>query len=177
MAKKGNLKPMSERTPEEVKRISAEAGRKSGEARRRKRDFQKCCEYVMSLKPRTAKKQLREWERNGFEFAEGDPPSLGERMALNLALRAIDGDDNALRLFMSYGHNPTMAEALEREKIEALSKAKAPVNVNVNGASGEIVDSIQAWMDGEEARHAREPGDGAGAADAAPGEIREPAGV
>ena len=98
-------------------------------------------------------------------------------VALNLALRAIGGDSNALRDFMSYSHNPTMGEALEREKIAALSKAKAPVNVNVNGASGEIVDSIQAWMDGEEARHAREPGDGAGAADAAPGEIRESAGV
>lgn len=175
MAKKGNLKPMNERTPEEVRRISAEAGRKSGAARRRNREFKKCCEYVMGLKPRAAKKQLREWERNGFDFSEGDPPTLGERIALSLALRAEGGDDNALRLFMSYGHNPTMAEAIEREKIEAISKAKAPVNVNVNGGGGEVVDSIRAWMEREACDE--RPGDGAGVSDATPGEIREPAGV
>lgn len=142
-----NLKSLKERDPEEARRIQSAGGKKSAEVRRRKKAFKEQAQLILSLRPRAQKKLERQWMELGYDVAADGLPTVAERLAMSLAKRAEDGDDNALRLLMSYSHNPTMAEKLEGDKIRAMDKGRTQVDVNVNREDAGIMNSIRAMME------------------------------
>lgn len=143
-----NLTPLTERTPEEARAIRSAGGRSSAEARRRKRDFRERAKMVLELRPKARRKLMKEWEELGYDVEQDGMPTVAERIAMSLAQRAEDGDDNALRLLMSYSHNPTMAEKLEGDKIRAMAEGKSRVDVSVTREESGIMDEIRGMMQG-----------------------------
>ncbi len=142
-----NLKSLKDRAPEDARRIQSAGGKKSAEARRRKKAFKDQAQMILSLRPRAQKKLERQWRELGYDVEADGLPTVAERLAMSLAMRAEDGDDQALRMLMSYSHNPTMAEKLEGDKIKAMDKGRT-LDVNVNREDAGIMDDIRAMMDG-----------------------------
>lgn len=89
-----NLIPNSERSPEELRRITSAGGRASGVSRRRKRDLREAAELYLSL-PVTDKRQLTKLYKAGVEAEDAD-----NQMAIvaGLAMKAMRGDAKAAKL-------------------------------------------------------------------------------
>ena len=89
-----NLIPNSERSPEELRRITSAGGRASGVSRRRKRDLREAAELYLSL-PVTDKRQLAKLTKAGVEAEDAD-----NQMAIvaGLAMKAMRGDAKAAKL-------------------------------------------------------------------------------
>ena len=89
-----NLIPNSERSPEELRRITSAGGRASGVSRRRKRDLREAAELYLSL-PVTDKRQLAKLSKAGVEAEDAD-----NQMAIvaGLAMKAMRGDAKAAKL-------------------------------------------------------------------------------
>lgn len=89
-----NLIPNSERSPEELRRITSAGGRASGVSRRRKRDLREAAELYLSL-PVTDKRQLAKLSKAGVEAGDAD-----NQMAVvaGLAMKAMRGDAKAAKL-------------------------------------------------------------------------------
>lgn len=89
-----NLIPNSERSPEELRRITSAGGVASGVSRRRKRDLREAAELYLSL-PVTDKRQLTKLSKAGVEAEDAD-----NQMAIvaGLAMKAMRGDAKAAKL-------------------------------------------------------------------------------
>lgn len=94
MPNEQNLIPNSERSPEELRRITSAGGRASGVSRRRKRDLREAAELYFSL-PVTDKRQLAKLSKAGVEADDAD-----NQMAIvaGLAMKAMRGDAKAAKL-------------------------------------------------------------------------------
>lgn len=158
VAGRDNLKSLDQRPPDEARAIRSSGGRASAASRRRKRAFREYASLILNLRPRAQAKLRREWEALGYDVEAEGLPTVAERLAMQLARRAEDGDDAALRLLMSYSHNPTMTEKIEADRAKALAEGKgAKVELNVRPEQAGVMDEIRAMMEREEAPTAAMP--------------------
>lgn len=102
-----NLIPNSERSPEELRRITSAGGRASGVSRRRKRDLREAAELYLSL-PVTDKRQLTKLSKAGVETEDAD-----NQMAIvaGLAMKAMRGDAKAAKVLFDL--LPEQAESMQ----------------------------------------------------------------
>lgn len=178
MANEQNLKRFGDLAPEEAKALRSKGGKKSGETRRRKKAFREYASMILSLRPKAKKKLFRTWENMGYDAEAEGLPSVAERIAMRLAERAMEDDDNALRLLMSYSHNPTMAEQIDLKRVEAMARNGAKLDVSVSREDSAVMDEVRRMMEGAEAAaDERGAGDGIPVPDGAPGEVRADAGL
>ena len=94
MPNEKNLIPNSERTPEELRRITSAGGRASGEARRRKKSLREAAELYLSL-PVSDKRAWNKLAKDGVEQEDVD-----NQMAIiaGLTIKAVKGDAKAAKL-------------------------------------------------------------------------------
>lgn len=149
MANEENLKPFNGLAPEERRKLAQKGGKASGAARRRNKYFREYGQMVLNLRPKATKKLMREWEDLGYDCEAEGLPTVAERLAMSLAKRAEGHDDNALRLLMSYTHNPTMSEKLRADEIKAMADGTRQVEVNVNREDETVMEGIRALIKGE----------------------------
>lgn len=107
MPNEQNLIPNSERSPEELRRITSAGGRASGVSRRRKRDLREAAELYLSL-PVTDKRQLTKLSKAGVETEDAD-----NQMAIvaGLAMKAMRGDAKAAKVLFDL--LPEQAESMQ----------------------------------------------------------------
>lgn len=172
----GNRGALDRLAPEEAKRRQSNGGKKSGETRRRKREFRKMAEAILNLRPKEKKKLLREWDELGYDVEAEGLPTVGERIAMRLAVRALENDDDqALRLLMSYSHNPTMQEQIDRDRVKAGIGARQSVDVTVSREDAAVMDEVRRLMEGTPDEDGA--ADGIPISDGAPGGVRPDAGL
>ena len=94
MPNEKNLIPNSERTPEELRRITSAGGRASGEARRRKKSLREAAELYLSL-PVSDKRAWNKLAKDGV-----DPEDVDNQMAIiaGLSIKAAKGDAKAAKV-------------------------------------------------------------------------------
>lgn len=96
MPNEKNLIPNSERTPEELRRITSAGGRASGVARRRKRSMREAADLYLSMPVSDRKK----WNKIAKEGV--DPEDIDNQMAMIIGLtqKAMNGDAKAAKIIV-----------------------------------------------------------------------------
>lgn len=96
MPNEKNLIPNSERTPEELRRITSAGGKASGVARRRKRSLREAADLYLSMPVANRKK----W--NAIAKEGVDPEDIDNQMAMIIGLtqRAMAGDAKAAKIIV-----------------------------------------------------------------------------
>ena len=98
MANGKNLIPFSERSESEARELGSKGGKKSGEARRKKRDMKAVMEELLKLTPTTQEDYTFLFEQ-GIDLEAMDPEFLNNMLIVNAALlaKAKKGDVFAIR--------------------------------------------------------------------------------
>lgn len=125
MPNEKNLIPNSERTPEELRRITAAGGRASGVSRRRKKSLREAADLYLSL-PVADKRAWNKLARDGV-----DPEDVDNQMAIiaGLTIKAVKGDAKAAKvLFDLLGETGDEYESAQQTRehgalMEAIKKA------------------------------------------------------
>lgn len=101
-----NLIPFNRRTESEQREIAAEGGKKSGEARRRKRDMKKTMELLLQLFPGT-QEDYDCLAAAGVNISVMPDEELNNMLVVNAALlnKAKIGDVNAVKELRSIIHD------------------------------------------------------------------------
>ena len=98
-----NLKPMTERTEEEQKKIAMAGGKASVEARRKKKAIREVCETILSMK---ANSGLKAKINPDIELPEG--ATVYDVLVASMTQEAIDGNVKAAEFIRdSAGDKPT----------------------------------------------------------------------
>lgn len=125
------------RTKEEARKRGANGGRKSGEARRKKRDARNAIRLILDM---AAQGRLED----NLKALGVEDNDLTNMVALQASVftRAIAGDMNAYRLLMEYGgYNPD--KKLKDEEHKARIKAiERDIAVNSPSGTGEMDDVV-----------------------------------
>ena len=124
MAREDNLIPANKRTPEERKKLGAAGGRKSGEAKRRKKAMREQMEYLLS-RPLDNPELAAQAKALGVDTSE-----LDNQMGLMVAtfLQALQGDTKATNII--------------RELVgERVTEIKVDTNIN------DKVEELQSILD------------------------------
>lgn len=139
-----NLIPNSERTPSERRENAAKAGKKSGEARRKKRDMKKCMEMLMTLPPGT-QDDYDILAAAGVNLAALDDDELSNMLVVNAALlnRAKTGDVAAVREIRSIIGKDNSSAELELKRKELKLKEQAMQKELQTGEGVTIIDDIR----------------------------------
>lgn len=120
-----NLKPMSERSKDEVKKISSKGGINSGKARRKKADLKKAFETLLSLDvtDKNIKKQLEDMGMDGSNEA---------LLAFATFQQAVKGNQKATENIIKLTNTKDKYDIQEqRERIKSLkldNKERAEAN-------------------------------------------------
>ena len=125
MPNEKNLIPNSERTPEELRRITAAGGRASGVSRRRKKSLREAADLYLSL-PVANTRAWNKLARDGV-----DPEDVDNQMAIiaGLTIKAVKGDAKAAKvLFDLLGETGDEYESAQQTRehgalMEAIKKA------------------------------------------------------
>lgn len=125
MPNEKNLIPNSERTPEELRRITAAGGRASGVSRRRKKSLREAADLYLSL-PVADKRAWNKLARDGV-----DQEDVDNQMAIiaGLTIKAVKGDAKAAKvLFDLLGETGDEYESAQQTRehgalMEAIKKA------------------------------------------------------
>lgn len=141
MARKGqeNLVPMNRRTPEEKQEIARKGGRKSGEARRKKRDTKALVKTVLSMEVVTSRKTKNALKKLGYDVDAEGAPSVELLMQIAIANQAMAGDLASARFLYDYAHVEDIKTAVERERIKAMRDARAKLDLTVNPSESESI--------------------------------------
>lgn len=129
-----NLKPMTERTEEEQKRIAIAGGKASGEARRKKKAIREVCETLLSMQ---ANSGLKAKINPDIELPEG--ATVYDVLVASMAQEAIDGNVKAAEFIRdSAGDKPTEksevnASVMTAKDLEILQN----VNSRLSAADGQ----------------------------------------
>ena len=101
-----NLIPFNKRTESEQREIAAEGGKKSGEARRKKRDMKKTMEMLLELSPGT-QEDYDNLSAAGVDLDAVPDDGLNNMLVVNAALlnKAKSGDVNAIKELRSIIHD------------------------------------------------------------------------
>ena len=133
-----NLLKPEDRTPEERRESARNAGKASGEARRRKRDMKSRMKMILSLPAQNT----NDWNlaaEMGVELDEIDNEIV---MLIGLFLKAKQGDVPAVREIRSILGLDTASKELELKKKELSSKTgelpgkDTQININIVAAKG-----------------------------------------
>lgn len=111
MPNEKNLIPNSERTPEELRRITSAGGRASGVSRRRKKSLKEAADLYLSL-PVSDRKKWNKIAREGV-----DPEDIDNQMAMIIGLTqaAMRGDAKAAKIVVDLiGEKPGEGESDEK---------------------------------------------------------------
>lgn len=109
-----NLIPLNMRTKEEQREIARAGGIKSGEARRRKKQFRETAAMVLEMKPDIDAKVLRK-----MGYTKSAAPTTQLIMVLALAQKAMKGDVKAAALLLEMtGEDARSTAARDRLEIE-----------------------------------------------------------
>lgn len=111
MPNEKNLIPNSERTPEELRRITSAGGRASGVSRRRKKSLREAADLYLSL-PVSDRKKWNKIAREGV-----DPEDIDNQMAMIIGLTqaAMRGDAKAAKIVVDLiGEKPGEGESDEK---------------------------------------------------------------
>jgi hypothetical protein len=107
-----NLKPMSERTPEERRKYGSIGGKKNGETMERRRNMQECMRALLEIT--TSKDKAREKLGDIADLAS-ENPTLMELVGLAQLREAQDGNTKAAEFVRdTAGYKP-----VERQEINA----------------------------------------------------------
>ena len=148
--KSENLIPLDKRDAEDRRRIASEGGKKSGEARRRRKATKDLISYVLNLNVETTKQLKGKLKKMGYDVDVEGAPTIETLMHINIAKNAIKGDLISARFLMDYAQIPDIKTVLERERIKAAKEGRAKVDLNVNTAEeAGIMDEIERRMGAE----------------------------
>lgn len=126
-----NLIPNSERTPSELREMTQKGGKKSGEARRRKRDMREKMKTLLSL-------GCADNDKASLETLGLDPEYYDNEMVLVAAMfmRAAAGDTKAFDKVMQILGEDVASRELKLKKKELKRKMKP------NGEQGEEIPQL-----------------------------------
>lgn len=139
-----NLKPMSERSKDEVKKIASKGGINSGKARRKKADLKKAFETLLSLDvtDKNIKKQLEDMGMDGSNEA---------LLAFATFQQAVKGNQKATENIIKLTNTKDKHDIQEqRERIKSLkldNKERAEAN-KITDAPIQIVDEWAGELEG-----------------------------
>lgn len=138
MANEENLIPLNKRNKEEVQKICRAGGKASGEARRRKADFRKTLNMLL-----TAKIDIEEWtpllESLGLESTL--------ESALNMAMikEGLAGNVKAYEAVAKYAGQSSQTDADDEEQRIRTDRAKRARDQEVGDESG-AEENIQSFL-------------------------------
>lgn len=115
MANEKNLIPNSERTPSELREMTSNGGKKSGEKRRRLRDMKTAMRELLSMPAGDAKDV---YEAMGGMKAEPDNQDV---MLAALLVAAMQGDVQSIKLVRDIAVDDERIK-IEREKLKMLKE-------------------------------------------------------
>lgn len=139
-----NLKPMSERSKDEVKKIASKGGINSGKARRKKADLKKAFETLLSLDvtDKNIKKQLEDMGMDGSNEA---------LLAFATFQQAVKGNQKATENIIKLTNTKDKHDIQEqRERIKSLkldNKERAEFN-KITDAPINIIDEWAGDVEG-----------------------------
>lgn len=139
-----NLKPMSERSKDEVKKIASKGGINSGKARRKKADLKKAFETLLSLDvtDKNIKKQLEDMGMDGSNEA---------LLAFATFQQAVKGNQKATENIIKLTNTKDKYDIQEqRERIKSLkldNKERAEAN-KITDAPINIIDEWAGEVEG-----------------------------
>lgn len=139
-----NLKPMSERSKDEVKKIASKGGINSGKARRKKADLKKAFETLLSLDvtDKNIKKQLEDMGMDGSNEA---------LLAFATFQQAVKGNQKATENIIKLTNTKDKYDIQEqRERIKSLkldNKERAEAN-KITDAPINIIDEWAGDVEG-----------------------------
>lgn len=146
MANPENLKGygFDERAPNEQREIARAGGVASGAARRRKRDFRKLTQEILSEKPDTRNlKYAKQLEAIGFDAEDMD---FRKMIIASLIMKAISGNIKAMELVLEYAGEDAYSmisqkkASLERERLKIEKKRLELEERRAAGGSSKVED-------------------------------------
>lgn len=133
-----NLKPMNQRTEDEVKKIASKGGVNSGKARRKKADLKKAMELLLSLDIQD-KKLKATLEEMGMD---GSNQSL---LAFATFQQAVKGNQKATENILKLTNTKDQYDIQEqRERIKSL-KLDNKEREEVNKIDSESITLVDSW--------------------------------
>ena len=117
-----NLIPVTKRSKQEAREISARGGVKSGEARRRKRDTKATAKMVLELIPNLPAQTQASLAKMGLD--PDTKPDIRLLAMLQLAQKAMNGDFNAIKMLLDYGGYIDARTQLDKDRLK-LEKERA----------------------------------------------------
>lgn len=133
-----NLKPMNQRTEDEVKKIASKGGVNSGKARRKKADLKKAMELLLSLDVQD-KKLKKTLEDMGMD---GSNQSL---LAFATFQQAVKGNQKATENILKLTNTKDQYDIQEqRERIKSL-KLDNKEREEVNKIDSESITLVDSW--------------------------------
>lgn len=133
-----NLKPMSERSKEEVKKIASKGGVNSGKARRKKADLKKAMETLLTLDitDKNIKKQLEDMGMDGSNEA---------LLAFATFQQAVKGNQKATENIIKLTNTKDKYDIQEqRERIKSL-KLDNKERENADKSSSTPIIIVDEW--------------------------------
>lgn len=139
-----NLKPMSERSKDEVKKIASKGGINSGKARRKKADLKKAFETLLSLDvtDKNIKKQLEDMGMDGSNEA---------LLAFATFQQAVKGNQKATENIIKLTNTKDKHDIQEqRERIKSLKldNKERTENNKITDAPINIIDEWSGELEG-----------------------------
>ena len=139
-----NLKPMSERSKDEVKKIASKGGINSGKARRKKADLKKAFETLLSLDvtDKNIKKQLEDMGMDGSNEA---------LLAFATFQQAVKGNQKATENIIKLTNTKDkydIQEQRERIKLLKLDNKERTENNKITDAPINIIDEWAGDLEG-----------------------------
>ena len=142
-----NLIPLDRRDAEDRRRIASEGGKKSGEARRKRKATKDLIRAVLSMNVDTTRKAKNALKKLGYDVDKEGAPSVELLMQINIANRAMAGDIACAKFLYDYAQIPDIKAQLERERMQAIKEGRARVDLTVNSQEeAEILREIERRM-------------------------------
>ncbi len=134
MANEENLIPMDERTENEQREIARKGGKKSGEARRRKKDMKTKMKLLLSLHPTASQTELLK----ALGISEEDADN--EMLLLVAMFQAVteDRDTKAFDKIMD-----VLGKTVQREELTLKKRQAAKQDKPSNGMTEQLIAGMQ----------------------------------
>lgn len=146
-----NLKPNADRTPDELKKMGAKGGKKSGETRKKRKAAKDLARMVLGMSVTTTAKAKRALQKLGYDVEKDGAPSVELLMQIAIANQAMAGDLASARFLYDYAQVPDLRAQLERERVKAQVEARAKVDLSINPAEGDaVLEEVRRRMRDEE---------------------------
>lgn len=140
MANENNLVQYSNRSREEVEEIQSKGGKKSGEARRRKRDMRKKMQMILSLTPQNCE-DFNSVSEMGIDMADIDNEMV---MLAGLFKEAKSGNVSAVKEIRNILGEDNSSAELDIKQREFDMKKQAVKDIeNNNGQIDKLIEGLK----------------------------------